>query len=219
MSFDFRESTALFGGSFHPPHLGHTQAVQGLFKDPGVKKVVILPSFGTPLKKVAVSFENRMVMAKTAFAGMSDVKISDFEFRHQTQYTWQLLDQFSDQVKNPVFVIGTDQFQKLHQWAKFPEVLGMSDWIVLLRKPTTLDALKPTIERYTQEQVLKPTGNDFEFTTLGKKRMKFVNTEAMEVSSTWLREQIALGQWQAVDSFLAPQVKEYIRRNNIYGGK
>ena len=216
MSFDFRDSTALFGGSFHPPHLGHTQAIEGLFRNPGVKKVIILPSFGTPLKKVAVSFEHRMEMAKLAFSQISNIKISDFEFKHQTQFTWQLLEQFSSQVKNPVFVIGTDQFQKLGQWAKFPDVLGMSDWIVLLRKPNTLDHLKTVIQKYVQDQILKPTINDHEFMAMGK-RLKFVETDAMEVSSTWLREQIALNQWDSIQAFISPPVKEYILRSKIYG--
>lgn len=216
MSFDFRESTALFGGSFHPPHLGHTQAITGLFKNPGVMKIVILPSYGTPLKKVNVSFEQRMEMAKLAFSTIPSIKISDFELSHQTQYTWQLLEQFSPQTKNPVFVIGTDQFQKLDQWSKFPEVLGMSDWIVLLRKPNSLDSVKPMIQKLVQDQVLKSTGNEHEFVAMGKK-LKFVSTDAIEVSSTWLREKIAMNDWESVKEYIAPNVKEYILRNNIYG--
>ena len=99
MSFDFRDSTALFGGSFHPPHLGHTQAIECLFKNPGVMKIIVLPSYGTPLKKVAVSFDQRMEMAKLAFSSIPSVKVSDFEQKHQTQYTWQLLEKFSPQIK------------------------------------------------------------------------------------------------------------------------
>ncbi len=216
MSFDFRDSTALFGGSFHPPHLGHTQAIEGLFKDPGVSKTIILPSYGTPLKKVAVSFQQRLEMSRLAFTHIPLTKISDFEFKHQTQYTWQLLDQFSPQVKNPVFVIGTDQFQKLDQWAKFPEVLGMSDWIVLLRKPTTLDSLKPVIQKYIDAGVLRSTGNDHEFMAM-KKKFKLIETDAIEVSSTHLREKMAMNEWAMVDPFIAPSVKEYILRNQIYG--
>lgn len=216
MSFDFHESTALFGGSFHPPHLGHTQAIQGLLKNPGVKNVIVLPSYGTPLKKVPVSAEQRMEMARLAFAELPCTTISDFELKNKTEYTWQLLSQFSSQVKNPAFVIGTDQFQKLDQWMNFPEVLGMCDWIVLLRKPVTLSALQPTIRKFVQSQVLKTTGNDHEFMVMGK-RLKFVETEAMEVSSTHLREQIALGDWESVQKKLAPAVKDYIRRNQIYG--
>ncbi len=216
MSFDFRESTALFGGSFHPPHLGHSQAIEGLLKDPGVNKIIILPSYGTPLKKVAVSAEQRMEMAKLAFSNIASTSISDFELTNKIQYTWQLLSQFSSQVKNPAFVIGTDQFQKLDQWMNFPEVLGMCDWIVLLRKPTTLASMKSMIQKLTQEQVLKPTSNDHEFLTMGK-RLKFIHTDAPEVSSTSLREKMALGEWESIENQISPTVKEYILRNNIYG--
>lgn len=215
MSFDFRESTALFGGSFHPPHLGHEQAVQGLFQNPGVRKVLILPSYGTPLKRVVVSFEQRMEMAKLAFSHLPHVEVSDFEQKNRTQYTWQLLEKLAPQLKNPAFVIGTDQFVKLVQWAKFPEVMGMCDWIVLLRKPTTMDTLKSVIQKYVQVQVLKTTGNDHEFNTFGKK-LKFVPTDAIEVSSTGLREQIAMNNWPAVEPYLNTKVKDYILRNSIY---
>ena len=216
MSFDFRESTALFGGSFHPPHLAHHQAIQGLFKNPGVKRVILLPSFGTPLKKITVTFDQRMEMAKLAFAQVSSVEISDFEKVNQTQFTWQVLEKISTKVLNPVFIIGADQFLKLEQWSHFPEVLGMCDWIVLLRKPHTLDSLNPMIKKFVQEQVLKPTGNDHEFLTFGK-RLMLVETVAPEVSSTWIREQIALNNWDGVKHFIAPVVKDYILRNKLYG--
>lgn len=216
MSFDFRESTALFGGSFNPPHLGHTRAIEGILKNPGVLRVIVLPSFGTPLKKVAVSFEERFEMAKLAFDHLPHTKVNDFEFRHQTQFTWQLLQTFGPQTKNPAFVIGTDQFKKLEQWAKFPEVLGLSDWIVLLRKPTTLDSIASEIQSLIEKQVLRPSGNRDEYVVQGK-RMKFVETDAPEISSSLIREKIALSQWSEIDAQLDPKVKDFILRNRIYG--
>lgn len=216
MSFDFRETTALFGGSFHPPHLGHARAIEGLFQNPGVSKVVVLPSFGTPLKKVAVGFEHRMEMAKIAFEHLPHTKVSDFEFRHQTQFTWQLLEKYVPQLKNPAFVIGTDQFQKLNQWAKFPEVLGLCDWIILIRKPLTLDAIQESIQNLVDQHILRPTGNQDEFVAQGK-RMKFVETDAPEVSSSMIREKIALNQWAEIEKWIDPNVKNYLLRNQIYG--
>jgi len=216
MSFDFHEATALFGGSFHPPHLAHQQAIQGLLKNPGVKRIVLLPSYGTPLKKVPVSFDQRMEMTKLAFAHTPSVEISDFEKQNQTEFTWQVLEKISGKIPNPVFVIGADQFQKLDQWAHFPQVLGMCDWIILLRKPHTLSTLSPKIRKFVQEHILTPTSNEYEFMTFGKKLI-FVTTDAPEVSSTWLREQIALNKWSEVQDFIAPPVKDYILRNKLYG--
>ena len=39
-----------------------------------------------------------------------------------------------DQIK-PAFVIGADQLLKLPTWHRFPELLGLAQWIVLARKP------------------------------------------------------------------------------------
>ena len=216
MSFDCRESTALFGGSFHPPHLGHTQAVLGLLSNPGVKKVLVLPSFGTPLKKVTTTYNQRLEMAQLAFEDFDHVEVSDFENENQTQFTWQLLEKLAPSLQQPVFVIGTDQFEKIDHWSKFPEFLKFCDWIVLLRKPTNLDAIHPAIQKLVQMQILSPTGNQDEFHILGKK-LKFVTTDAIEMSSSWIREKLALHEWDAVKDFIAPSVREYILRNKIYG--
>jgi nicotinate-nucleotide adenylyltransferase len=216
MSFDFRESTALFGGSFHPPHLGHTQAALGLLSNPGVKKVMVLPSFGTPLKKVTTSFNQRLEMAQLAFEDFDHVEVSDFENEHQTQFTWQLLEKLAPQLKNPVFVIGTDQLEKIDHWAKFPEFLKLCDWIILIRKPSTLESIHPVLKRLTEQQILKPTTNRDEFTVFGNK-LKIVPTDAIEVSSSWIREKLAMHEWESVKNLIAPNVRDYIVRNKIYG--
>lgn len=216
MSFDFRKTTAVFGGSFNPPHLGHAQAIQGLLKNPGVNKVLVMPSYGTPLKKVSVTFEQRMAMAKLAFASISQAEVSNFEQTHRTQFTWQLLEQLGTTTGDLAFVIGTDQLAKLDQWAKFPEVLGMCDWIILLRKPTTLDSIQPLIAKYASAGLLKSTGNRDEYTVMGK-RLKLVETDAIEASSTLIRERMALNQAEQVHHLLAPEVREFIVRNGIYG--
>lgn len=216
MSFDFRESTALFGGSFHPPHIGHVQAVRGIFRDPGVKKVMVLPSFGTPLKKVTTTFQQRLDMTRLAFEGLDQVVVSDFENTNQTQFTWELLEKLTPSLHNPVFVIGSDQFQKLNEWARFPYFLKLCDWIVLLRKPSTLNSIHPTIQNLVQLQVISKTSNQYDFLALGKK-LKFVPTEAIEVSSTWVREKLSLGDWASLKNLIPPKVEEYILRNKIYG--
>lgn len=216
MSFDFRKTTAVFGGSFNPPHLGHAQAIQGLLKNPGVERVLVMPSYGTPLKKVSVTFEQRMEMAQVAFQSIHAVEVSGFERTHRTQFTWQLLEQLVPQIGDLAFVIGTDQFAKLEQWAKFPEVMGMCDWIILLRKPTTLDSVQPLLAKYASQGLLKSTGNRDEYTVLGK-RLKLVETDAIEASSTLIRERMALNQAEQVTHLLAPEVKDYLVRNGIYG--
>ena len=61
------ECTALFGGRFDPPHLGHEEALAGLFESPGVARVLVIPSGNPPHKPVTASNEARLEMARAAF--------------------------------------------------------------------------------------------------------------------------------------------------------
>src|SRR3954447_542478 len=61
------EVTAVFGGRFDPPHLGHREAVRGLFEYPGVRRVLIIPSASPPHKPTFAAAEDRVQMAQLNF--------------------------------------------------------------------------------------------------------------------------------------------------------
>ncbi len=225
MSFSFHDHTAVFGGSFSPPHLGHSEAVQSLFKNPGVKRVLMVPSFGTPLKSVNVSFSARYEMTKLAFqeikAGL--VEVSDVEATHQIAFSWQLLELLTPQLGSKItFVIGADQFQKLSSWARYPQVMSLCDWIVLLRKPTRLNDLVPHVKQYVSAGWLK-AGRDesnFEITNESSKpvrHLRLVTTEAREISATEIRKNLALGKKTELSEMISAPVLSYIERNRLYG--
>jgi nicotinate-nucleotide adenylyltransferase len=64
---NWHEVTAVFGGTFDPPHLGHREAIAGLFKNPGVSRALVIPSFIPPQKPQAVGSDHRVAMAKLCF--------------------------------------------------------------------------------------------------------------------------------------------------------
>jgi nicotinate-nucleotide adenylyltransferase len=216
MSFSFARHTAVFGGSFNPPHIGHIKAIEGLRKNPGVAQVLVAPSFGTPLKTVETPYPLRLQMAEKAFKGMATV--SDLEGRANIQYTWELLEILNKEAKDTAFVIGTDQFKNLDRWSRFPEVLGMCDWIVLLRKPTTLSELAPSIQKLIQHDLLLATRDEREFIIKGgNRRLCLVDTDAPDVSSTQIRENYALGKKTENMNLIPASVLEFIERNHLYG--
>src|SRR4051812_37133027 len=67
----WNEITAVFGGRFDPPHVGHREAVKGLFRSPGVKEVIILPSGNSPHKPSIGTISQRAEMAKLAFSSLT----------------------------------------------------------------------------------------------------------------------------------------------------
>ena len=218
MSFSFESHLALFGGSFNPPHRGHLTAIQGLSQNPKVDRVMVLPSYGSPLKSTVTSYEHRFQMAKIAFEKIAEV--SRFEEEEKTEFTWQVLEKLSTKHPKLAFVIGTDQLEQIHRWARFPEVLSLSDWIVLIRRPKKLADLEKILQKYVTEQVLHPTPDPREFKIARDgtvRTLVLVETEAPEISSTQIREKWSLGQKAIVENLLTPPILSYIERNHLYG--
>jgi nicotinate-nucleotide adenylyltransferase len=222
--FGFQEHTALYGGSFNPPHLGHVQAVKGLKELPKLKRILILPSHTPPLKEAATPFEHRLAMTKLAMkeaiASDDSIEVTDLERAENFKYTWQVLEHFSRKIEKRAFVIGTDQFEQLDQWNRYPEVMGMSDWIVLIRKPKKLENFRSTIQKYLLAGWLIPTAieNQFRIRFSGQERkICLVETKAIDVSSTEIRQKLVTGQREEVLPLLPPAVLDYIERNKLYG--
>ena len=218
MSFAFDSHVALFGGSFNPPHVGHVAAVKGLFQNPKVGRLVVLPSHSPKLKSTELPFEHRFQMAKLALENTAE--ISRFEEEEKTEFTWQVLEKLSQKHPKLVFVIGTDQLEQLDRWGRFPEVLSLCDWIVLLRKPATLDTVTPALKKLIAGNILTttPDPREFKIARNGKTRMLvLVNTDAPDVSSTKIREKLVMGKKEEVQALLPSPVLSYIERNHLYG--
>lgn len=153
-SMNWNQMTAVFGGTFDPPHLGHMHAVAGLFERPGVKRVVVLPSGTPPLKGLQLlDAQVRLALTRIAFGEdrqaipalkNHEIEVSDFEIKQSSvqlgkrsntpNYTIDTLMALGQIYgKNLAFVMGTDQLLQLHKWHRFPEVLGCAHWIVLNR--------------------------------------------------------------------------------------
>lgn len=217
MNFSFHEHVALFGGSFNPPHVGHVKAAHALLSDPKVANVIMLPSYGNPLKKAVTAYADRFEMAKLAF---TDLKVSRFEEEEKIEFTWQLLEKMATRHTKIAFVIGTDQFADLERWGRFPEVLGLSDWIVLLRRPSRVADSEVPIQNLIKLGILQSTSDRYTFQVRagGQSRiLRFVETAAPLVSSTHIREQFALGNHEAVHHLLPESVYAFIERKKLYG--
>lgn len=205
------EMIALFGGRFDPPHQGHFEAVQGLFRVPGVKEVWVIPSPTPPHKAATVSFEHRLEMARLGFPGVKlDLREAE---RAKAQpglptYSFDTIQEIRRETPNIAFVIGTDQLEQFHTWHRFPEILGLCHWIILGRKPHGMDKGQAVISEWEASGVLKrnPT-----FLTL-------VPTEAADLSSTRIREEISR-TGEPPEGALRPAVMAYLKQNRLYGTK
>ena len=237
----WNEITAVFGGRFDPPHLGHRQAVQGLLKNPGVKQVLVIPSAAPPHKPTVASIESRLAMTRLNFAiaagdsfPAAQVQVDDREIRRndlnpdQPSFTFDTLKELRKIDEKLAFVVGTDQLPFFHRWAKFPEILALAHWIVLERATpgeTFTELAQQTLRDWSASGLVKPVqerlwqvtkGQTFGSRTAGSTFVTILPTQAVDVSSTFIRETIARTGASPADTLL-PSVAEYLMLTGLYG--
>jgi nicotinate-nucleotide adenylyltransferase len=225
------EITAVFGGRFDPPHIGHREAVRGLFENPGVRAVKILPAAVPPHKAAFASWEHRVEMTRLAFhppfpheAGI-DLREADLARAHPgtPTYSYETLSEMRREYGDRLaFVIGTDQLEQLRTWYHFPELLGLCHWIVLSRAPDGDAQGRKTLAEWEASGLATQAGDrlwQFERGPGGGKTfLTLVPTPARACSSTAIREAIARGG-QPPEEWLPEQVSTYLKKHQLYGSE
>ncbi|MGK5085953.1 nicotinate-nicotinamide nucleotide adenylyltransferase [Bdellovibrionota bacterium FG-2] len=229
LTHGWSQITAIFGGTFDPPHLGHTEAIQGLFKNPGVDRTLALLSPIPPHKQAPTPLEHRLKMAQIAFSGLADVRLDLREvqraqkqpktFPQERTYTYDTLMELRAEGIKPAFVVGTDQLLELHTWYKFPEVLGLSHWIVLKRQGTPAPLVRKALSALAGSGILEPIQSgdlQGQWKTRFGTQLLLTPTNAPEISSSAIREAIARTGSPPEQSLL-PEITSYLKLHRIYG--
>lgn len=219
----WHEMIALFGGSFDPPHLGHLEAARGLFSFPGLKSVRVLPSPLPPHKSTSATIEQRLEMVRLNFNSLrrDNVSIDTQEIQrsiqnpHQHSFTYDTLIQLRRELPSIAFVLGADQLEQWPTWHRFPEILNLCHWIVLLRKPTGALKAGEILRHYAASGLVAPI-DDALWKTNGNQFIQLVHTNATDLSSTQIREAIAKTGKPPVGA-LHPEVERYLKLHRIYG--
>jgi nicotinate (nicotinamide) nucleotide adenylyltransferase len=231
MSFDanrppnWNEITAIFGGAFDPPHLGHREAVESLFRHPGVKAVRIVPTGNPALKSATTEAKHRLEMARRNFMDLSEgfsahVVIDDRELRRdpaKPSYTYDTVQELRRELGTPLaFVVGVDQVESFDRWHRAPELLGLCHWIAIERKIEGGDTsaandpeapaarMAQGLKRLQSMGLLRSTSNPRLWHTTGGTALLSVPTEARALSSTQVRRDLALAS--APNMRISPQI-------------
>lgn len=129
---------ALFGGTFDPPHLAHTQLAALAVAEVGLDEVIFLPCHQSPHKpgRPQASDQDRLEMLNLATQGLPWAKVSDWELqRLQRSYSWETAEHFAAATPTePLFwILGMDQWQTLETWSHPEKLKGLLTFIVLAR--------------------------------------------------------------------------------------
>lgn len=129
----------LFGGTFNPIHHGHLKMAEVARKEYKLSCVYFIPCGIPPhkSKKDLMPAKTRYKLIKKALKEKNYFKISDIEIRKKkpcyTIDTIKLLLRTCSSKFLPYFLIGQDEFEKLHTWNKANELAKLVTFLVLPR--------------------------------------------------------------------------------------
>jgi nicotinate-nucleotide adenylyltransferase len=112
-------TTAILGGAFDPPHLGHLALAEGALLELGADRLLVLVTENPGHKPTLLNAPTRLELARLAFAGLPDTEVRLDEHR----YTVDLLR--DERFQDAVLVIGADQWAVFDTWKEPEELLRL----------------------------------------------------------------------------------------------
>lgn len=188
----------LLFGSFNPIHIAHLVLGEMAIESGHVDEVWYIVSPESPYKTgtgVLASADHRYTMVFQACKYHEKFKVSSIEFDlPKPSYTYKTLEQLNKEHPEYDFhmICGTDVFVDIPNWIGGKEVIEYCKFIVYPRETTT---------NYTP-------------TEMADKTLFLNGVPSLEISSTFLREQIK--QDKSTNHLLPVSVQKYVRENNLY---
>jgi len=192
----------IFGGSFDPPHVGHSILAENIREQLSLDKVLFIPSGKHPLKD-DISMQNaehRLNMAHLAFEKDPHFEVSDIEIekakRGITNYTVDTLinlyNQYKDDFIKIYLIVGIDNLIEFPQW-KNPHKLFLISEVIVMNRPGFL---------------VQDVSDEF------SRKARYVSVPMLEISSTDIRFRVQEGK--TIKYLVAPEVEEYIIKHNLF---
>ena len=202
----------IFGGTFNPPHKGHSRMVEKMAEELELDKVIIIPNKVPTHKRCDDLADNkdRLAMCKIAFNNPK-YEISTMEMDRETDsYTIYTVEDLRKKYPNDdlYLIIGSDMFLIFHKWYKHKELLEQCTICVASRDN---DENIQKLRAYAFEQlgVYMPQ--------LDGKHIHISLLDAYEVRSSEIRDRI--DNDKSLYGRVDPEIIEYMENNKLYGYK
>lgn len=190
--------TGIFGGAFNPVHKGHVRLAEEAVKQLKLKRLLIIPTYDSPHKETRLApFEDRAEMCRRAFGHIEGAEISDIEVKlGGKSFTINTIRELKSLFPEDQFflLIGGDMLFSFDKWYKYESILKETKVCAVARDN---DSLVDMME-FANE--------------MG--RIKVLPTQAIEISSTEIREKAAKGE--DVSELVPESVAEYIAQSGLY---
>jgi nicotinate-nucleotide adenylyltransferase len=198
----------VFGGSFDPPHIAHTQLPLLAMHAIGADAVAYVPAGLQPLKSDSghTPAHHRLAMLRLALADQPWAAILTDEIdrtpANQPTYTVDTLESLRHRLPADTqlyLLIGADSLRTFHLWRRPQRILQLATPLVMLRPPDTPQSLLSSLPPQFNPQDWHP---------------RIVELPRIDVSSTQIRQLVAQGK--PITGLVHPAVENYIHQHHLY---
>ena len=184
----------ILGGTFNPIHSGHLNLAKGAKRILSLDKVIFVPAYIPPHKKIenSVSPKNRFNMIARAIRNEKSLMISLYEIkRRRKSYSIDTLRYFKKKYKSKAklfFLIGADSLIGIHSWRHINKALTLAQFVVCGRPDYSLKNCPKGINK--------------------------IDIPTKRISSTKIRTLIKRGK--SIKGIVPAAVERYIRSKHLY---
>ena len=168
-----KNKIGILGGSFDPAHKGHLAISREAAKKFKLKKIIWAITKKNPFKKKSsLSLLTRIQYCKKITKRAKFIEIKFLENKIKSNKTINLINFFTKNKKNEIyFLMGADNLINFHKWHK---------WKVISEKCNIV-----VFDRYGYK---KKSLNSKTYKRLNKDKLKFINFNKVNLSSSQLRK-------------------------------
>ena len=163
----------ILGGSFDPAHKGHLAISKVAAKKLKLKKIFWAITKKNPFKKKSnFDLSTRIQFCKKITKKIKFIEVKCFENKVRSNKTVNLINFFAKNIKNEIFfIMGADNLINFHKWHK---------WKTISKKCTLIV--------FDRQGYKKKSLNSKTYKTLNKEKLKFINFNKVNISSSQLRK-------------------------------
>lgn len=194
----------VLGGTFNPPHLGHSTMADVALESCRLDRLLFLPTGTVPHKNnlEIVDAVHRVKMVEFLAEKNSKFSVCDIEVAQtKVSYTAETLEKLSEIYMNTeiYFILGADSLNYIDRWYRPDRIFKLATICVIPRAEISVVRLEEQISR------LKA---DFDANIV------VADMPLVEISSTDLRRRIRDGK--DISDFVSPEVDIYIKEHELY---
>lgn len=182
----------IYCGSFNPVHKGHIRIVNQCLEQSLVDVVFIIPTGNYWYKTDLMDLNKRIHMLRF----YEDRKIRVADQYSEYQYTYQIFEKLEEDYPydEKILILGADNLEKFDEWMNY-EYLLKFEFIIIRRND--LD------QGYVENRMKQ----------LGKENYKVLNIDNIDISSTYIREN--LDDYEKIKDLIDLEVYQFLINERI----